>query len=198
MAPVSFQSVSHFFSVMLPVKIKCVARARHGDVKQPQFLARLLAALMLLREPVRQARITPSGLRRLHARAKAEFLVKNNFAAQILLVEIFRQVGDGDDGKFQAFALVNAHQAHGIFLRDRRDFRLGFDFALRLDEFQKAEQALPLKLVEFFREVQKSPDVRVPLRAARARFEPVVVMRFRQNCSRHCESEDCCASFRQR
>jgi hypothetical protein len=48
---------------------------------------------------------------------------------------------------------MNAHQPHGVFVRDRRDLRFGPGFALRLDEFQKAEQPLPLKLVEPLRQV---------------------------------------------
>ena len=53
--------------------------------------------------------------------------------------------------------------------------------ALRLDEFQKTEQPLPLKLVELLRQIEKSFNVRAPLRAARTRSQPVGVMRFRQN-----------------
>src|ERR1700722_20110165 len=108
--------------------------------------------------------------------------VQNDFSAQILLVEIFPKIRERDDRKFQALALMNAHQTNRVFFRDRRDFRLGLDFTLRLYEFQKTEQTLPLKLIESFREVQKSLDVCVPLRSARPRFEPVVKMRFRQNC----------------
>ena len=96
-----------------------VLRAGRGDVQQPQFLAPLLAALMLLREPVRQARISPARVRRLDARTQAERFVKNNFPAQVLRVERLGEIGDGHDGKFQPLALVNAHQPDGIFVRDR-------------------------------------------------------------------------------
>ncbi len=61
---------------------------------------------------------------------------------------------------------MNAHQPHGIFVRDRRNFRFNFRLALRLDEFQKTEQSLPLKLVELLREIQK------PLECSRARCAP--------------------------
>ena len=96
-------------------------------------------------------------------------------------LKLFRQIRQRHDGKFQALALVNAHQPDGVFFRQRRDFRLGLGFALRLDEFQKAKQALPLKLVELLREIQETLDVRAPLRAARTRLQPVGVMRFRQD-----------------
>src|ERR1039458_1831119 len=134
---------------------ECVARAGRGDVKQAQFLAPLLAALVLLRKPVRQARIPPARVRRLDAWAQAEGLVKNDFIAQVLCVERLGEIGDGDDGEFQSFALVNAQQPHGVFVRDRRDLRLNLGLALRLDKFQKPEQSLPLKLVKLLRETQK-------------------------------------------
>ena len=67
------------------------------------------------------------------------------------------------DRKLQALALVNAHQPDGVFLRDRRDLRLGFGLALRLDEFQEAKQSLPLKLIKLSARdaetVRRSPAV---------------------------------------
>ena len=107
--------------------------------------------------------------------------VKNDFAAQVLFVERLRQVGHDHDWKFQAFALVNAHQPDGVFLRHRGDLRLGVGGLLRLDEFQKAKQALPLKLIELLREAEEPFNVRLPLRAARTRTQPLGVMRFRQH-----------------
>ena len=136
---------------------------------------------MLLREPLRQARIPPARARRLDARTQAERFVKNNFPAQVLCVERLGKVGDGHDGKFQPLALVNAHQANGVFVRNRCDIRFHPGLALRLDEFQKPEQSLPLKLVELLHETQKAFDVGSPLRPARAREQPLGIMRFGQH-----------------
>ena len=48
-----------------------------------------------------------------------KLFVKNDFPAQILFVKRFGQIRHDHDRKFQAFALVNAHQPDGIFLRGR-------------------------------------------------------------------------------
>ena len=62
-----------------------------------------------------------------------------------------------------------------------RDLRLHLGLALRLDEFQKTEQSLPLELIELLRQPEKPFNVRLPLRAARTRPQPLGVMRFRQH-----------------
>ena len=95
---------------------------------------------MPLREPVRQARITPpvcGGLTRGQSPNASSKIIS---AAQVLRVERLRQIGHGDDRKFQPLALVNAHQPHGVFRRDRRTSGSTSGLALRLDEFQKPEQ----------------------------------------------------------
>jgi hypothetical protein len=114
-------------------------RPGQRDVKQPQFLTARFASLPPLREPVRQARITPSARRRFYFRTKTELFLKNDFTVQILLVEFLGMVQQPDYRKFQLFALMNAHLPTGILRRDGGNFRFGFRLLLRCDEFQKNE-----------------------------------------------------------
>jgi hypothetical protein len=130
-------------------------------------------------------------------RTKAEFLVKNDFAAQILLVEFFARSATPPRREIPGLCSGECSSAHGVFVRDRRDLRFGLRPSRCASmNFKKRKQALPLKLVELLRQVQKTLRRSPPLRAARTRFAAS-----RRNAfpparfSRHCDSDDCRASF---
>src|SRR5208282_1835413 len=87
----------------------------------------------------------------------------------------------GDDGELQPFALVNAHEAHGIARADRRHDRLAFRALLRLDEMEEAEQSLALELVELAGQRGQALEVCAALLAPLLGEHPVRVSGFRQD-----------------
>ena len=88
----------------------------------------------------------------------------------------FPQVRRHHHGKFQPFALMNAHQAHGLAL-PRRRFRLLLALLLRLRKTEKARQAFAAAGIELPGQLQQPIQVGAPLFPAPAGLEPVGVMR---------------------
>ncbi len=58
--------------------------------------------------------LTRLGIQQLDSHA--EFRVEHHTARLILRIKLLAHAGQNNDGKFQAFALMNGHQANGRFL----------------------------------------------------------------------------------
>ena len=133
-----------------------MAGAGHGHVEQAHFFAQYFPFLAAPGQPPGQAGVELGRFRRLDLGGQAVFLVKYNAMVKVGEVEELAQIRHRHNGEFQSFALMNAHQAHG--LRRRRGGRLDghFAFLLRFDKSQEAIQALSFIGVELAGQLQQA------------------------------------------
>ena len=147
-----------------------IARAGEGHVEQAQFLATQLATFTPSGEPKRQAFVALLSMGRQHLHAKVELVREQDIAPQILLVELTPKIRQHDHGKFEAFALVDRHQANGVIRLGRKRWRTIFlQFHLFINKAEEAIQPLPLIRVELPCEIEQSANVGGAFSSALAR-----------------------------
>ena len=95
----------------------------------------------------------------------------------IELVEALGDVGDDDDGKLEALALVDAHDAHDVLARAERacNGKVGVTLAQILEETQEAEEAAVIRLLVLCRAVGEHAQVRLAQQAALEAADVIVV-----------------------
>ena len=91
-------------------------------------------------------------------------------------IEGLAQIRHRHNGKFQPFALMDAHQPHRVRRRGRGRFHIHFALLLGLDKFQKTVKALAVVSVELARQLQQALDVGPLLFTAFLGGNPVAVM----------------------
>src|SRR5436189_4263357 len=88
---------------------------------------------------------------------------------ELAAIQFAMQIGDDDDRKFEAFRLMNCHQADDV----GRFIHLAFAFAsadgFKLFDVMNKVADQMAGLLELFRQPKKLLDVRYPLRAVKIR-----------------------------
>ena len=87
----------------------------HGYIEHPFFLGRSFPAEFGFDTAPDEGRIKHSPRRIVLFKADAQLIVKEDRFMKIHAVEFFPHIGDDDDGKLEAFALMNAHDADDVF-----------------------------------------------------------------------------------
>ncbi len=150
--------------------------AGEGDVAEAEFLAQGFAALVAGGEEVGEAGVVLGDVRGFDAGAKAKVFVEDDVGGSVAEVEAASKVGDGNDGGFEAFALVDAHEADGVVGGDGGGFGIEAGLEAVVEAAEKAEEALSLEGVELPGEGEELLDVGVALGAAVLGEAPIGVM----------------------
>ena len=115
--------------------------------------------------------------------ADAHIHIRNHFSADILQIKFLCQTADKTNGKFQALALMNAHNAHHIriFIQNIRFSIIHVIFFQLFHIADEMEQPIITRLFKSRRLLQKHLHIRPPLPSARQRGDIVHITRFGYN-----------------
>ena len=120
-----------------------VPGAGHGDIEYALFFGRPFPAQLGGDTTPDERRIGHAPFRVVLLETDAQAIVKEYLVLRVAAVKGLAHIGDEDDGEFQAFALMDTHDAHDVFLFtddfSRRQVQAVF-FHL-IHELQVAEEA---------------------------------------------------------
>jgi hypothetical protein len=112
----------------------------HCDVEEAEFFAHCLAENALLDECGSEGGITDEAILIDDGDAETDFSIDEDGAVGVGEIVVFAEVGEEDDGEFEALGAVDAHDADDLFAL--ADGGGAADFFLFLKVFEKSEKAM--------------------------------------------------------
>ena len=156
-------------------------RPGQRHIKDAQFLRPRFVPDDLLHSAPGDGRVPPCqrSLRFRAIHADSQIFMNQNLFLLVLGIQLFRQIGQHDDGKFQPFALVHGHDADYVlfFPQRSRHGKVGVPVFHLPDEFQEAEKPAKIRLLIVGRPVDQHAEIGLPHESAGLGADVIVIPR---------------------